>query len=508
MIRPRIRPRPGFLAAVAAGLALLPPSASAKTVSQASSLINGKEVCYFPTGYLPDSQDVHVYAVSPNEDSLFGPYAGDVATFYGPNLFSNPDNVLHNNTLVPQFIFSQGRYLPVLAVAPSAFKDADSHKVFLQDCITRIGASAFEDAGNVEELTLPASLEFIGTRAFLDMENLKSLRFRSPLPPDVEIEITSQFTEIAGMGTGTKLNHQLNYMTPLGRCNELESFMPSRKIYIPRGSWNLYRANPFFALLYMDVEEYDAEMESPRNPDAPEGLSLGKTGYFRLEATGYSGSAATFSFPATVSSDDYDLAVSMRENPYTLNGIGYRAFAENEALKEIDIDGAIEYIKDEAFKGCKAENVVIGGNVRYVGKDAFGDMPNLKSVTILPSADNARIYYDTGAFHNVPEDAVLYYDPSDARIDITDYPFNSFKHFATVDLGVEDIASAEASACRAFVGNGEIRIIASEPSQCAVFAIDGRNVFSDVVEGETSVALPEGLYIVAVPGNSYKLIVK
>lgn len=502
-----IRPRPGFLAAVAAGLVLL-PSASAKTVSQATSLINGKEVCYFPTGYIPDSQDVHIYAVSPNEDSLFDPYAGNVATFYGPDLFSNPENVLHNNTLVPKFIFSQGRYLPVLAVAPSAFKDADSHKAFLQDCIASIGASAFESAGNIEELTLPASLEFIGTRAFLDMENLKTLRFRSPLPPDVEIEITCQFTEIAGMATGTKLNHQLNYMTPLGRCNELESFMPSRKVYIPRGSWNLYRSNPFFALLYMDVEEYDAEMESPRNPDAPEGLSLGKTGYFRLEATGYTGSATSFSFPSTVSSDDYDLAVSMRENPYTLIGIGYRAFAGNETLKEINIDGAIEYIKDEAFKGCYAENVVIGGTVRYVGDEVFADMPRLKSVTILPSPDNARIYYDARAFNNVPKDAVLYYDPSDARIDITDYPFNSFKHFATVDLGVEDIAEAEAAACRAYAGEGEIRIVADTPTQCAVISIDGRNVFSEVVEGDSAIALPAGLYIVAVPGHSYKLIVK
>lgn len=491
----------------------LSSSAYAKILPNLPFNKDGAEIFYSPSGYMPDGSQTFAFCLEQDLRNDYGLYYGPVAIVCNPDDPRNWDPTDENNIskykitescIVPKFVSYRTQYVPVLGIA-SAYRASTAPTTYLQDCIVRIEDFAFYNA-KIESLTLPLSLNYIGRKAFYGASEFESVFFRSPIPPAM-LALEGYDNAVIWEAGANNDREITNCTTPFGDTKEISP----KKFYCPRGSRFIYSTHPMFRNNQEEIslEEFDVKMESPRNPQGPDGMKFVKAGNFRLEVAGSSSNQNELCIPGEVESDDYELGISIHERPYEVYGIGYKAF-ENSDFKNITVDENVYYIKDEAFYNSSVEVVSLGSSVKFVGDRAFANLKNLKAFYLLtpkhPLGDKLTI--SPTAFENVPEDAILYYDYIDKRFDPNEAPFNSFKHFEKRFLGVEDIKGAEATSFRAYAENGEILIVASEPTQCAVLSIDGRNVFSDVVEGETTIALPEGLYIVAVPGHSYKLIVK
>lgn len=463
--------------------------------------------CYSPTGYITSPSEGHLYQII-DDDSVYevGWYPGKVAMFAGATAFSDADAHIEKNTLVPKFIFCGGQYMPVLGIK-GGFQNSTAPEVYLQDCITLIGANSFKGAKNIRSLTLPTSLTTIGSEAFADMPALESLYFRSALPPNVVVNLTQDITEDWGM---SDLNKDVSalYSTPFGRKNTLTK----AKFFVPRGSLLFYDMNPLFKSGIFEMEEYDPVVASPLNPEAEPGLEFVKTMNFNLEVSGYSGDSSTLNINSQVKSDDYELGLSTKEWPYNVTGIGYRALSNvSKNMKEISIPDEVVYIKDEGFMDCGAESLSVGNGLLYVGSMAFANMKNLKSFTLMPLQEWDDTYmWPYNSFDGIADGATLYYDPIDPRVDKNKLPFSRFANFVEFDSGVENIENACVSSFKAYAVNGGINIELNEntPELCEIFDINGRKVYSAPIStGNSVVAAAPGFYLVIVNDVCKKVIV-
>lgn len=469
--------------------------------------VGGYKFCYSPTGYITSPSEGHLYQILDDDSAYeFGWFPGKVAIFSGATAFSDADAHIEKNTLVPEFVFCGGEYIPVLGIK-NGFQNSTAKDVFLQDCITLIDTNSFKGAKNISSLSLPISLGKIGSDAFVDMSALQSLYFRSSLPPDVVVNLTQDITEEWSMTDSYKEVSAL-FSTPLGRKNMLTT----AKIFVPRGALLFYDMNPLFKSGLFDLVEYDPVMASPLNPEAESGLEFAKIQNFNLEVSGYVGESTTLNVNSQIKSDDFELGLSTKEYPYKVTGIGYRALSNvSKTLKEISIPDEVIYIKDEGFMDCGVESVNIGNGLLYVGNRAFANMKNLKSFTLTPLPvwdDSYRWPLDT--FDGISDGATLYYDPVDPRVNKNKLPFSKFSNFVEFNSGVECIENNVDSNLKIYAVSGGISVECGNitPTICEVFNINGQKVYSGQISSENSmIEAASGFYLVIVNDVCKKVIV-
>lgn len=251
---------------------------NAKVVDDMPFFIGSNELCYYPAGFISDSE-ARIYQILDNDNGMYGKFDGKFAKFFGPDEFSaNPKPFSHNFAL-PSYIFSSGNYLPVLAVG-TAFKNSPISIINMPDCIVSIEESAFYNASNLEYIFLPISLKYIGAEALVYLGEGKSIYFRSALPPAMEIKLASKFSEIWDIENSDEKELKDSYITPFGTKKDMIEY----KIMVPKGSVGFYRLNRVF--FDIPIEEYEIPMQAPINPVAPEGLRFGKAGNNALEVLG------------------------------------------------------------------------------------------------------------------------------------------------------------------------------------------------------------------------------
>lgn len=188
--------------------------------------IGDAELCFYPNGFIGENGEAHLYRIERNNDGSFGRYHSAVASFYGPDIFQSPVKPLGRNMIVPKFIFADGDYLPVNAIQ-GAFEASTAHEVYLQDNIVRIDANTFLNAKNIETLTVPGGIDFLGINALAGMDALKTMYFRSPLPPRCEIS-TSQLSEI----WEKQAPHRENFPTDTILLSEIKSMWRANNFVI------------------------------------------------------------------------------------------------------------------------------------------------------------------------------------------------------------------------------------------------------------------------------------
>ena len=87
------------------------------------------------------------------------------------------------------------------------------------DEIIRLGSNVFWGCQKLEEVTLPANLQYIGIHTFMECPNLEAVYLRSPIPPTLE-----------------------QYGTNVEDIFDLVNNVGNLKIYVPENSINLYKS--------------------------------------------------------------------------------------------------------------------------------------------------------------------------------------------------------------------------------------------------------------------------
>lgn len=104
-------------------------------------------------------------------------------------------------------------------IGPNVFAyQKDLKKVIFNDNIIRLGHGVFWGCSQLEEVTLPAVLQYIGINTFTECPNLKTIYMRSPVPPVLE-----------RWGTG------------VDDIFDAENNLGNLKIYVPENSVNIYK---------------------------------------------------------------------------------------------------------------------------------------------------------------------------------------------------------------------------------------------------------------------------
>lgn len=464
--------------------------------------IGESDVIFYPGGYSQDFVESNLFAIETVNDPLLERYFNYVATFCGADNFNHSDNVIKTPTLVSRFTTHKGCYVPVLSIG-KAFKDATASEVWIQDAITTIEDEAFANAKAISSLVMPMSLSYLGTSSLEGMSGLSSIYFRASLPPACKIEYAHQFPDIWQTGSVCD-NIPASYTTPFGNENQEINCT----IFVPRGALSFYLTHPLFSGL--NLEEFEPETAVPHNPEGTCDIMFAKSGNFTLEAITYNGNASTLEIPSSIASDDYELSVSMRENPYTVTGIGYRSFA-GKNIVNYTIPSSVVYIKDEAFADSEAETIVIGEGVRFVGARAFAGMKNLNKFTILPSATGEKRFFAIDAFEGINKDAVLICDFSDPSINRMERPFNAFSKMLDIRTSVNFIENTEECKLGVFAADGSISLCNYLDSPVDIIIVNAAGIITycgAIPGGETIITAPAGVYFVKASSSIKKIIVK
>lgn len=495
--------------AVAAAMAI---PVSAETVKTLPFHIGESTFCFFPNGYMQDASNAFLYRIENNIDGKYGDFFDKVAIFYGPDRFADFQPIA-KSTLVPKFIFCDGEYLPVKGIS-GCFSASTAPEVFLQDCVSYISDNSFKGADEITSLILPVELRYLGTNALGEMKSLKNLYFRSPLPPDCKVEILNDFSEICSIGRPKDFKLQDSYITPFGTVKD----MIHPNVFIPKGSQSFYANNQVtYEFRFntdvnwgMQVAEYEPELMPLLNPSGDKGLEYGSIGNFEAELLKATAATGNVTVPATVTSDSYETGVSLKENPASVKGIGYRAFTGSGA-ENVEISDGCVYIKDEAFSGSELKSLVIPPSVRFVGYEILSDSPSVESVTVLLPTEGEPPIYNSRAFYGVSPTATLYIDTHSKMVDVKGYPFRWFNRIVDINSGVESIIDDESLCISAKGGVGVIVLDNSSDNEAdvCITSVSGILLYNGkVASGTTEISAQPGIYILRQEGITTKLIVK
>ena len=170
-------------------------------------------------------------------------------------------------------------------------------------------------------------------------------------------------------------------------------------------------------------------------------------------------------------------------------------------LQRVELGDGIESIGDYAFSGCSAiESFTFGNNLQTIGQEAFSDctaMTQLISRTEVPPVCGTQALDDINKWNCtllVPDSSIDAYRAAD-----------QWKEFFFIESS--SVGNIVADECAVWVENGKLMFSGfPTDTQVNIYNIAGQLVHSG--EMESCPDMPTGLYIVAINGLTYKILVK
>lgn len=298
--------------------------------------------------------------------------------------------------------------------------------VVIEDGVTSIGDSAFEDCSALKSVSGMEGVTSLGEWAFYKCTSLESFAIPSGVKsiPDClfydcsklnSVTIHDQVTSIGSSAFfGCSILKTLSIPDSVqtigyyafGGCNELET------INIPDGVTKIpaHAFSSCYALKKLNIPQSVTEIESAAFDYC---TSLGKDSHGTIaipanvtaigsEAFRGCSALTSLALPQTVTSIG-DTAFQGCSNLETINipsgvkAIEHDTFRGCEKLKDVTIPADVTSIGDHAFEACKTfKNIKIPEGVTTIGKNAFEDCTKLETVVIPSTAINI---YDS-AFKN------------------------------------------------------------------------------------------------------------
>ena len=292
----------------------------------------------------------------------------------------------------------------VTSIGDSAFEDCSALKsVSGMKGVTSLGELAFRKCTSLESFAIPSGVKSIPDSLFSDCSKLNSVTIHNQV---ASIGSSAFF----GCSTLKTLSIPDSVQTigyyAFGGCNELET------INIPDGVTKIpaHAFSSCYALKKLNIPQSVTEIESAAFDHCTSlGKESGGTIAIPANVTAIGSEAfrgcfalTSLALPQTVTSIG-DTAFQGCSNLETINipsgvkSIEHDTFRGCEKLKDVTIPAHVTSIGDRAFEACKTfENIKIPEGVTTIGKNAFEDCTKLETVVIPSTAINI---YDS-AFKN------------------------------------------------------------------------------------------------------------
>ena len=237
------------------------------------------------------------------------------------------------NTIIPN---------TVTTIATRAFQNSAITSIDIPNSVVRIEAYAFRWATQLNSITIPNSVNYIGDSVFYSCP-LDTIRMEAMTPPTIGV----------------------NPFSSLPVC------------VIPCGTLAAYKSSVWASQVGSFVE------------DCVEGQQIYYTSTDGNIVTPY----ATDVFGANIVSNIYENGVGTITFDGPVTSIGIRAFINRSSLTSITIPNSITSIGTSAFYGCESlDSVNIPNSVNNLGWGAFRFCSSLKSIVIPNSVDSIGIY--------------------------------------------------------------------------------------------------------------------
>ena len=194
--------------------------------------------------------------------------------------------------------------------------------------------------------------------------------------------------------------------------------------------------------------------------------------------------------------------------PESLTTLGDRAFYACRYLESVKIPNTVTSIKHRAFQNCRnLESIIIPSSVNSIGISAFSGCKALKD--IYCQAVNVPETHSS-AFDNSPIEKMTLYVPGESMNAYkTTAPWSGFGKFQTLTTGIEKTETAAKPMIT--TANGQIAVSGlSGNATIQVLSLDGKLLDStNATDGIATLnAQPGEVVIVKVGTESYKVVVR
>jgi len=248
-------------------------------------------------------------------------------------------------------------------------------ELVIPEGVTEIKSYQFKNFTSVRRITLPSTLETIGSEAFYNLEGL------------LEITNNSKFNLIPG-----NWDWEQGYVSAYALMVNNRGKVSYR--YNDTGIFEYIETEDGFVFLHFGYEYYLISYKGDQEvPVLPYRIN-GNTYYCR-----YMDSSITH---VELSRDFLDIPSSMFDGcrslesvivPDTIDYIWYNAFSNCTNLKEINIPNSVWEIGSYAFSNCiSLESIEIPSSVYYIGGGAFYNCTGLTSITIPEAVEGIEGY--------------------------------------------------------------------------------------------------------------------
>ena len=382
------------------------------------------------------------------------------------------------NTPVPWFslrgniktvIIEQG----ITNIGNQAFEGcANLTSVIISYGVTNIGTSAFADCVRLTEIDIPNSVTTIGSFAFARCTSLTSIVIPNSVTI-IGIDAFRDCTALASVIIGESVTNIGSWA--FAGCTSLTSIMiPSSVTSIGSSVFNGCT----------NLTAIDVDTENPAFSSENGVLfNKNKTGLIR--------------FPQGKQVTDYSI-------PNSVTDIWSNAFDGCANLTNIVIPNSVTNISAQAFRGCTSlTSIVIPNSVTRIGWGAFDGCRNLSDI---------YVYWDTppsivaSVFQNINIQNVKLHIPHGTLSAYQNAPV--WQDFILVERAETSVDIVENDNVKLHTTANGILIETREEVQVAVFSISGALLYQSTVFGSREIALPAGVYVVRVNGESEKVIVR
>ncbi|MBE6770965.1 MAG: leucine-rich repeat domain-containing protein [Ruminococcaceae bacterium] len=253
-------------------------------------------------------------------------------------------NLKSNGTININTIYENGKYLPVVEIAPYAFYGCNLTKIYISSYVKRIGYGAFMDSENLRAVTLPEGIKVIESETFSGC-NLLCL---------TDTGMPETITEI---GYGAFYQCGVCYTYGAENVEKLGAYaFYNNSIF----DYNFYKVK--------EIAPYAFYTTTFGKIDFPEGVE-------RICEYAFCNSYLdTVTLPETLKIiDDYAFercSLDEVQLPKSLEHLGSHAFSKC-ALTEVDIPPLLTKIGYGAFSGCPLKKVYVPSNIEVIEADAF-----------------------------------------------------------------------------------------------------------------------------------------